>query len=469
MEAYGLVGFYGTLIGSLSILDLGLSNTLSRELARSNSLSTPSSNIKSLVYSLEFIYWSMGFLIGILVVLLAPFIANHWVRAENLPTQTVEHSIMIMGCLIAFQWPQSLYNGGLMGLQKQVTFNLVTTILSTIKSVGVIFILKYITVSVIGFFIWQMVLTILTVLILKKLLWFYLPKSEIKARFSILEINNIKKFALGMTGISIATFCLSQVDKIVLSKILTLTDYGYYTLAWTVGTSVLMVVSIFGNTLFPKITEIVARNDKEEMIISFHRFNRLIVSAVAPIGLLLCVFSKEILYIWTGNIIISNTLWFAVTVLTAGSLCNSFMHIIYYKMLAHGITKFTFIQNVIATLILTPLLFWLTYRWSFNGATIVWFLLNLSYNIICIPLVCKLYFIDIKINDIYFKDIGIGLFISIIFIGFAKLMFINQDILPSIFFMSLGVLLSYFAIFFCSTDYKNYIISLHRKYIVYGK
>ena len=131
MESYGLVGFYGTLMGSLAILDLGLSGTLTREMARSKALNASSESICNLVYSLEIIYWGVGLLIGTSVFFLAPAIATSWVKAEHLSVAQITNSVMLMGGIIAFQWPQSIYTGGLMGLQKQIPYNIATVILST--------------------------------------------------------------------------------------------------------------------------------------------------------------------------------------------------------------------------------------------------------------------------------------------------------------------------------------------------
>jgi len=119
MESYGLVGFYGTLLGSMAILDLGLSTTLSRELARFRSQPGEVRKIRDLAFSLELIYWLIGILIAVLVVALSGFISTRWIKAETLPPAVVKQSVALMGAVIAFQWPISLYNGGLTGLERR--------------------------------------------------------------------------------------------------------------------------------------------------------------------------------------------------------------------------------------------------------------------------------------------------------------------------------------------------------------
>ena len=47
----------------------------------------------------------------------------------------------------------------------------------------------------------------------------------------------------GMIGITFLALLLTQVDKLLLSKLLTLSEYGYYTLAATVAAALYMLIS----------------------------------------------------------------------------------------------------------------------------------------------------------------------------------------------------------------------------------
>jgi O-antigen/teichoic acid export membrane protein len=468
IESYGLVGFYSTLLGSLAILDLGLSSTLNRELARSIALKTPSQDIKNLVYSLEIIYWIAGIAIGIGTIILAPFIANYWVKANQLSPQQITNAIMLMGGILAFQWPQSIYTGGLMGLQKQVAFNIANAILSTLKSVGVILALKLIAPTISIFFLWQILISCLSALIFRYLLWYFVPKTTIKAHFSSIELRKIWRFAAGMMGISLASFCLLQIDKVLLSRLLSLSDYGYYTLAWTVGTSITLIVGILGNTLLPKLTEIVARGNETEIIINYHRFFRLIASVIIPIGMLLCLFSYDILFIWTNNTETTAKISLAVKILTVGSICSALINVPYYLLLAHGNTRFTMCQNIIASIVLTPLLFWWTSLWGLNGATLVWLAVNVGYVIISLPIMHKT-LLKGQLYNVYTQDIGIALGCSLVVIMVAKANFNSAwPRLLQVLYMFIALNISYLSIVFFSKEYK-YVIKIAFNRLKYGK
>jgi hypothetical protein len=135
IESYGLIGFYTTLISSFAILDFGLSTTLNREIAKAKATSPNPVQLRNLVYTLEIVYWIIGIVICLSVVMLSGVIANNWLKAEHVSAQTIKSSIILMGLVISFQWPISLYHGGLMGMEKQVLYNIISVIMMTLRSV----------------------------------------------------------------------------------------------------------------------------------------------------------------------------------------------------------------------------------------------------------------------------------------------------------------------------------------------
>jgi O-antigen/teichoic acid export membrane protein len=387
IESYGLVGFYSTLIGALSLLDFGLSLTLNRELTKAIIEKKDPEAIRSLVFTLECIYWLIGLVSAVIIIVLAPWIAAHWLHAKKLSIDMMSHVVMLMGVVAAFQWPISLYNGGLTGLEKQVTDNIITVVMTTVRSAGVILILWLISPTINAFFIWQAVTSFLYVFGMRIGLWHYLPKSTTKLKFSKHHLTQIWKFAAGVTGIGIVTFFLTQVDKIVLTKMLTLTDFAYYTLAFTVANSLGMFVVPVNLAVFPQLTAFVAKHDQSGLATAYHRGCRIVASIVFPIGLILIIFAKDLLLLWTKDPVTVEHTSLMVQILVAGSVFNSLMVMPYLLMLAHGQTRFTIFQNVIASIILVPLLFWWVHLYGAIGGTFVWFAVNLGYIFFSIPLV----------------------------------------------------------------------------------
>lgn len=60
IEAWGLVGFFATLLVTFGLLDMGLSTTINREMARLSVLPGKEQEMRNLVRTLEVIYWGIA-------------------------------------------------------------------------------------------------------------------------------------------------------------------------------------------------------------------------------------------------------------------------------------------------------------------------------------------------------------------------------------------------------------------------
>src|SRR5262245_3557189 len=72
-EAFGLTGFFLTLLSVSAILDLGIGATLSRELARLSASGADARQQRDLVFTLQAIYWIVAAAIGVVIFVAAPF------------------------------------------------------------------------------------------------------------------------------------------------------------------------------------------------------------------------------------------------------------------------------------------------------------------------------------------------------------------------------------------------------------
>ena len=138
MEAFGLVGFFVTLQTLFLVLVTGLSTTVTRELARLSTQPGTDQKKRDLVRTLEVVYWALAIAMAFIVISLSPIISNDWIMTQHLPTSSVQQAVMMMGLVIAFDLPLSLYYGGLIGLQKQVLYNGVDVVSATFRGIGAV-------------------------------------------------------------------------------------------------------------------------------------------------------------------------------------------------------------------------------------------------------------------------------------------------------------------------------------------
>ena len=164
----------------------------------------------------------IGILAAIVVCSSSGWIAMHWVRPDALPQTVVRDALLIMGCVVALQWPLSLYQGGLIGLQRQVRLNVIKIIAVTASSFGSIYVLKFVSPTITAFFLWQMFVSACHVTAVVFALWLALPKGTRAPRIDFKLLRDVMPFAGGMTGIALFGLVLTEMDKVLLSKLLSL-------------------------------------------------------------------------------------------------------------------------------------------------------------------------------------------------------------------------------------------------------
>ena len=386
MESYGLIGIFGTLQVIFGLLDVGLGSTLTREMARLSVLPNKEQETRDLVRTLETLYWGIAIFAGIAVVSLAPLIAQYWIKAGQLSTNTVEQSLLIMGFITVFQMPIGFYSGGLMGLQKQVLLNVINICMGTLRGAGAVAIVWLVSPTIQAFLLWQIGISIINSFLFAAFLWRNLPQSQGRATFQLHLLKGIWRFTAGMSGISILAVILTQLDKIILSKLLSLEMFGYYSLASLVAMSLARIFTPVFFSIYPRFTQLVSINELDQLKILYHKSCQFIAVLVLPVAVVISLFSYELILLWTQNPLTAERTHLIVSIMICGTALNGVMNPPYALQLAFGWTKLSVLKNIVALLIFAPLIILLTMHYGVIGAASAWLILNIGYVCFEIPI-----------------------------------------------------------------------------------
>lgn len=379
LEAYGLIGFYAVLQAWFTLLDMGITQTLNREMARySAGIHTPNS-ISDLLRSLEIVSFIIGLLICTLVWGASNWIATYWFKANVLDDSTISNALLLMGLVIALRFIEGLYRGALLGLQHQVTVNLINIFFSTLRFGIVIAPLHYYSARIEVFFAWQALCSILSVLVFTGFVYKNIALANYSPKFSKNAISQVKTFAKGVMGITFLALLLTQVDKVLLSKLLSLEDYGIYTLAATLAGGLALIAGPITQAIYPKLVELVSQKDLVSLTNTYHQGAQLVSITVIPVGLMLVFFGESILTLWSNDLILAKSAAPILIPLALGSMFNCLFWMPYQLQLAYGWTSFAIKLNSIAVVILVPGIYFLTIQYGAIGAAWAWALLNFGY------------------------------------------------------------------------------------------
>jgi O-antigen/teichoic acid export membrane protein len=427
MEAWALIGIFAMLQTVFGLLDMGLSSTLNREMARLSILPHKEQEMRNLVRTLEAIYWCIAVFVGIATVSLSPVIAHHWIEAERLSSKAVEQAFLIMGFVIALQMPVGFYSGGLMGLQRQVLLNAINIVISTLRGAGAILILWLISPTIQAFFLWQIFISAINIFLLVLFLWRRLPRSDNKAVFQKQLLKGIWKFTAGMSGITVLAVILTQLDKVILSnkRMLSLEDYGYYTLASMVAMSLGRLIAPAFSSIYPRFTQLVSLNDQEGLRRFYHKSCQFMSVLILPAAVVIALFSYEIILLWTQDSIKAEKSHLVTSILICGTAMNGLMNFPFALQLAFGWTRLSVYKNIIAVIIFVPLIIYMTIHYGAVGAAFVWLVLNLGYVLLEIPIMHRRLLRSEKWRW-YWQDVCIPLVVCVFVAGIGRL-FISSE------------------------------------------
>ena len=250
-ESYGLIGFYVSLAALSALFDLGLNQTVVREVARRGTDGEGAGELRTVVFTLQLLLVGIGLSLGLLVAIAAPWIAASWFSAARLATPEITASVALMGGALALLFPANVFYGTLTGLQRQVLSNGIIVAATAFRGALTIVALFVFGPSPVIFFSAQIVVSAIEAGVLCLVIWRLLPPSAQRLRFDAALLRATWKFS-SQTWLAVTFAQIAMLgDKIILSTLLPLHLFGLYSLAVTVTSIIQRLAAPFTNTFFP--------------------------------------------------------------------------------------------------------------------------------------------------------------------------------------------------------------------------
>jgi O-antigen/teichoic acid export membrane protein len=377
VEAYGLIGFFAATQALFQLLDMGLAQTLNREISR-YSAESRMQQAGNLLHTLAVIYWSVAAVIAVVVFLFAPLIAGHWIKADKLSEETVRHAVQLIGVVIACRWPVGLYQGALNGLQLNTVTGGVAVAATTLGSGGAVLLLAFVSPSIETFFVWQACVGFAYALTLRGYAWRALGVDG-RSQFDVGELRRIWTFAMSVAAITVSAIVFTQLDKVILSKILSLRDFACYMLATVVASGLYFLVTPLFNVVYPRFSYLVARGDDLQLGQLYRVGTRLFATALFPVAFVVAAFARDIVLVWTGDPALADSVAPVLGVLAIGTALHGIMHFPYALQLAFGMPRLALKINLMLMIVLVPVTIVLASRFGALGGAMAWLILHTSY------------------------------------------------------------------------------------------
>jgi len=381
-EAYGLVGFFTMLQAFFGLLDLGLTPTIGRETARYHGGAMSAVEYRQMFRALSLIFTCIAVIGGGGLWLLSDMVATRWLNVTALPMNEVVLAVQIMAVSVALRWMGGLYRGVITGAERLVWLSGFNAVIATLRFAVVFISMWLYGFTPFVFFIHQLIVALLEAVGLFLMSQRLLPTRRSLDQaigWSFKSVQPLLKFALTIAFTSSVWVLVTQTDKLVLSGILPLAEYGQFTLAVLVASGIMVISGPISSAIMPRMVRLHAEGKHDEMI-RVYRSSTQIVSIIAGSAAITIAFTAEtLLYAWTGDKELSNN---AAPILRLYALGNGVLAVAafpYYLQYALGNLRYHLLGNLVTVLTLIPAIMVTAIYYGSIGAGWAWLGINSLY------------------------------------------------------------------------------------------
>lgn len=303
VDNYGLYTALMVISGWLVFLDIGMSNSFRNKVAFFHAANDVSMT-KTFISTTYAIFGLIGVTFFALFLILSPYVDFTYLLGQVPETDNITQILIIIIFFTVFNFANRLITLVLMATQKAS----VPVLLSFVTNLIILFLLYFLNglinptlLNLILIYFLPMTL----VWVFTSLILFFNTFSEIRPSISYIKF---KYFAdLIRTG---SQFFIIQVEGIVIYtstsfiilKLFSTTDVATYAVAVRFFSIIQLVFALVMNVYWSAISEAIAQKDFAWVKKSILRLNKIFI-VIAPISLIMALFSNEFFNLWLGDTI----------------------------------------------------------------------------------------------------------------------------------------------------------------------
>ena len=389
-EAYGLVGFFAMLQAWFGLLDLGLTPTISRESARYHGGAMSPLAYRRVFRSLSLVFAGIALVGGVALFALAQPLSHRWLKLGALPAAEVVTVVQIMAVCVALRWMGGLYRGVISGAERLVWLSTFNAFIATLRFVAVLPSMWLWGFTPAVFFWHQLAVAALELLVLLGFSARLIPRSDALPEtigWSFKPILPLLRFSLTIAFTSSVWVLVTQSDKLVLSGILPLTEYGHFTLAVLVAGGITIISGPISTAVMPRMARLHAEQQHDELQRLYSLSAQLVSVLAGSVMATMLVCPESMLYAWSGDRELSAAVAPVLRLYAVGNGLLALGAFPFYLQYARGDMRYHLIGNVLLVVGLVPAIILAAMHHGAVGAGWAWLTMNALYLLLWVAFV----------------------------------------------------------------------------------
>lgn len=353
-EAFGLVGFFSMLQSWSLLLDMGMTPTLSRELARFTAGAVTHERAAKMIRTLEWIFAGLAVLCASSVILGSGWISQHWLKAKAISQGEIAYCLALMGGMLGMNWLGAIYRAGLVGLERMVLLNIALIISAVGRTGGSWLVLKYVSATPHAYFTFHVIAALVEVIGYRTIFCRVFSLKGAGPWPSFQSMHGARAIAGGMAYLSALWIVVSQSDKLVLSWLLDLSSYGSFAIAASLAGGINQLASPLIQSLQPRFVALAAQGAKEGLEELYRTSTQLMTVGLFAVAGSMACFAGPLLLAWTGNAEVAQRGAPILALYVVGYATSAILSLAFSVQFAFGRLRYHLIGSTVLGLLWIP-------------------------------------------------------------------------------------------------------------------
>jgi len=374
-EKFGLIGFVALVQALMGLIDAGMSQALVRAFSVQIDEGVDGrAGAADLLLGFERLYWGCALGAGALIFSFSHEIAAYWLVLEKVSVNQGQYALWGAAAIFMLQFPGSVYRSVLVGAQAQVQLNSVLAFAAVLRHLGGVVVVS-IWPTLEAYLCWHALIAGLETLLRAWFAWHTLGSSRRKSRWDGVQMRHLWKTVARMSAATWLGALTVQMDKILVSKMVGIEQFGYYTIAATVATGVLQLVYPMMQAALPRAVQL--RADELGLRRLSFWLSGIFALLVVGGGLGFAVLGKWVLALWLKDLAAVEFVYPILSLLLVGTALNALYNVGYMHWVVREKTQKIMQVNALALLLSLLLIPPLVTTYGPIGAAFGWLTINM--------------------------------------------------------------------------------------------
>lgn len=378
-EAFGLIGLYVLLTNLSALLDFGVVTTVSRECAVHRNNPTSAGTLPHIIQTTGFFLHAVGGIVIFVFLSLPDSITLQWLSTEQIPPVSVKEHLALILLSIIIRWVAGLYRGVINGFERQIHTSIINALSATLRFPVAYLVILQSNEPTKTYFQLQLIIALIEYVLLY-LIHKIATRHIRPALFASIAFKKILHRLIGLaasiSALTIVTTAYTQIDKVILAKILPMNQFGDFSLIQAATTGIAALAGPVATALIPRLTHLAANGNSPQVFDAYITSQRILLTIMLPCGMSCIFLAPRILFAWTGNSQFSTDMALIFGVYAMGNAIWIMSTLPGHLKYATGKVNFLLRYNLALLLIYTPSVALMGLKHGPIGAGLAWLSIN---------------------------------------------------------------------------------------------